>query len=92
MKQPIDSKCRICCKAKEHIKHIVAGCTTLAPSEYLIDTVRWLANIHWMICKHLGLHCTDKYYEHVPNRVINVKGTTIMWDVTVITIQSILPN
>jgi hypothetical protein len=42
MKQPIDSKCRICCKAKEHIQHIVAGCTTLAPSEYLIDTIRWL--------------------------------------------------
>jgi len=42
MKHPIDSKCRICHKAVEHIKHIVAGCTTLAPSEYLIDAIRWL--------------------------------------------------
>jgi len=25
MKQPIDSKCRMCYKAKEHLKHIVAG-------------------------------------------------------------------
>jgi len=33
MKQPTDSKCRMCCKA-EHIKHIVLGCKTLAPSEY----------------------------------------------------------
>jgi len=33
MKQPNDSKCGICHKAKEHIKYIVAGCTTLGPSE-----------------------------------------------------------
>jgi len=34
MKQPNDSKHRMCCKAEEHIKHEVAGCTTLVPSEY----------------------------------------------------------
>jgi len=34
MKQPTDSKCKIWYKAEEHIKHIVTGCTTFAPSEY----------------------------------------------------------
>jgi hypothetical protein len=34
IKQPTDSKCRMCSKAEEHIKHIVTLCTTLAPSEY----------------------------------------------------------
>jgi hypothetical protein len=33
VKQPIDSKCRLCCKADKHVKHIVAGYATLAPSE-----------------------------------------------------------
>ena len=32
----------------------------------------------------MGLHITDKYYEHIPERVINVNGTTIMWDVQAI--------
>jgi hypothetical protein len=35
MKQPIDSKHTMFYKAAEHMKHIVAGCTTLAPSEYI---------------------------------------------------------
>ena len=34
--------------------------------------------IHWMICKHSGLQVTDKYYRLIPERVINVKVTTIM--------------
>jgi hypothetical protein len=34
MKQPVDNICRMCHNAEEHIKYIVAGCTTLAPSEY----------------------------------------------------------
>jgi hypothetical protein len=34
----------------------------------------------------------DKYYEHIPESVINVNGTTIMWDVPVITDQAVLVN
>jgi len=32
MKQPIDCKCRVCCKAEEHVKHIVVGYAMIAPS------------------------------------------------------------
>jgi len=34
MKLPMDGKFRMCYKAEEYMKHIVAGCTTLASSEY----------------------------------------------------------
>jgi hypothetical protein len=40
----------------------------------------------------MGLQVTDKCYEHIPEKVINVKVTTIIWDVPVITDQTILAN
>ena len=62
------------CYKAEHIKHIVVGPTTLAPSEYSNRQVA--AYINCMICKHMGLQVTDKYYGHVPEMVISVNDTT----------------
>ena len=77
MKQPSDSKCRMCYKAEEHITHIVAGCATVVSSEY---------------SEHVGLHVTDKYNEHIAERVVNVNGTTIMWYVPVTPDWTMLAN
>ena len=35
---------------------------------------------------------TDKYYENIPERFINVKGATIMWDVPALTDGTIIAN
>jgi hypothetical protein len=42
----------------------------------------------------MGLQVTDNtsYYEHIPERVININCTAIMWDILVITDQTILAN
>jgi len=40
----------------------------------------------------MGLQVTDRYYERISERVINVNGTTVMWDVPVITDRTILVN
>jgi hypothetical protein len=76
MRPPIDSKCRVC-YAAEHIKHIVAKCTTLVPFEYTTKT-------QWTVCKHMVLQITDKYYKHISERVLNVNGTTVIWDQTIL--------
>ena len=91
MKQQADSKWRSCYKA-EHVKHIVLGCTTLTPSEYTYRHNKVAGYIHWTIRKLMGLQVTDQYYEHITVRVINVKGTAIMWDVPVIRDRKILAN
>jgi len=48
--------------------------------------------IHWTICKRMGLQVTDEYDEHMPERVINFKGITIMWDVPVTIDRTLLAN
>jgi hypothetical protein len=40
----------------------------------------------------MGLQVTGKYCEHVPERVINVNSTTVMWNILVITVRTILGN
>ena len=85
MKQRIDSTCRISYRAEEHKKHIVTGCITLVPSEYTKGHNKVGGYIHWTICEHMGLQVTNKCYKCISERVINVSGTTIMWDVLVIT-------
>ena len=40
----------------------------------------------------MGLQVRDRYCEHIPDRVINVKGTTGMWDVPFITDRTVLAN
>jgi hypothetical protein len=90
MNQPTDSKRRICYKAEEHMKRSVTGCTTLGQSEYTDRHSMVASYIHWTICKHLGSRVTDNHYEHIPETVINVNGTTIIRDVPVFTDRTIL--
>jgi hypothetical protein len=66
------------CKSEEHVKHIVAGCTTLAPSEYTSRLNKMADYAHWTVGKHMGLQVTDKCCKHVPERVIHISGTSII--------------
>jgi hypothetical protein len=91
MKQPNDSKQRMCYNA-EHTKHSVVGCINHAPSEYSNIYNKVSGYIHRTICKHMGLQVTNRYYEHISERIININGTTIMWDASVITDWIILEN
>jgi hypothetical protein len=92
MKQPIDSKCRLCYKAEELTKHNVAWCRTLVPSEYTIRYNKVAGYINWTLCKCTGFQVTDKYYENRPESVINVSGIAIMWEVPAVTDRTILAN
>ena len=48
--------------------------------------------IHWTVCKHMGLQVTDRYYEDIPESVINISVVTGMWDEPVTTDRTTLAN
>jgi len=59
-KQPPDSKCRMCCKAEKHIKHIAAGSTNLRP----LTTLRHkkvAGHSHWTIREQKRLVISNEY-------------------------------
>jgi len=82
----------MCCNAKEHTKHIVQECTILVQSEYTNRHHKVAGYIPWTVCKRVGLQVTDRYCAHVPERILNVTGTTIIWDVPAITDRKIQAN
>jgi hypothetical protein len=73
-------------------KHFVARCTKLASSEYNIGHNNVAGYIHWKACKRMGLQVTDRYCEHIQDRVINVNGTTGVWDLPVIPDRTVPAN
>ena len=64
-REAMDSKSRMCYKVEEHVKHTVAWCTTLAPSEHTNRHNKVAGYIHWKICQHTGLQVTDRYCDHM---------------------------
>jgi hypothetical protein len=79
-KQPVVSKCWMCCKSEECIKHIIPRSTTLVPSEY--------TNRHNKLAGCRLLTSTT----NIPNRVINVNSIAMMLDIPVIAHYTILAN
>ena len=73
-------------------KHTVAGCTTLASSEHTNRHNKMAGYINWTVCKLMGLRVTDRYCGLISDRVINVNGTTGIWDVPVITDRTVPAN
>ena len=87
-----DDRCRICKNSKETIDHIVASCSTIAPTEYLERHNKIAKYLHWNICKEAGIKTCDKWYEHIPEPVVNTNEITILWDFSIHTDRTIKAN
>ena len=84
--------CRTCKEQKETIDHIVAGCSRLAPTEYLERHNKVAKYIHWCICKDVGAPVCQKWYEHQPEPVTEIKEWKILYDFSIHTDRNIKAN
>ena len=89
----MDSKCRLC-QHDETIDHIISACPILAKEQYVKRHDKVSAQIHFNICKEIGVQLDKKHwYEHVPNSLVTNQGgnVTMLWNQQVQTDRTI-PN
>ena len=87
-----DDMCRVCKSKPETIDHIVAGCSLLAPTEYLKRHNEIGKYLHWSICRSKDIKVTEKWYNHEPKTVTENDRCTILWDLSINTDRRIPAN
>ena len=75
--------CRLCGKRSESVQHLVSGCEKLAQKEYKRRHDNVAKKVHWDICKKNKLDCKEKWYEHVPDGVVENEEVKLLWDVNI---------
>ena len=75
--------CRLCGIKGESILHIISECSKLAQKQYKERHDSVAQNIHWELCGMYGFERENKWYDHIPQSVIENEETKILWDFTI---------
>ena len=65
------------------MQQLVSGCEKLAQKEYKRRYENVAKKVHWDLCKMNGLEHTEKWYEHVPEEVVENEEVKVLWDIDV---------
>ena len=80
MKEGGTVKCRMCGERDETIMHILSECSKLAQTEYKKRHDKVATLLHWELCKRLGFHQSEKWYDHKPEPVLENEESKLLWD------------
>ena len=82
-KSQADPKCRICKQGNETNRHIVSACTTLVQKEYKRRHDHVARAIHWDLSGKCGFERNERWYDHVPESVLEKDDYKLLWDFSV---------
>jgi hypothetical protein len=74
----INRKCWLCKQHEETIDHLTSGCSILVQNKDLMRNNYVCANLHYSICKALGIEMKDKWYTHTPKPVGEQEDVTVL--------------
>jgi hypothetical protein len=57
-----DSKCRLCQQFDEKMEHVISACPMVAKEQYVKRHNRVSAQIHFNICKEIGVQLDKKHW------------------------------
>ncbi|KAJ8035681.1 hypothetical protein HOLleu_19430 [Holothuria leucospilota] len=70
----------MCREVDETVSHIVAGCQTLAGTEYLKKHDSVAAALHLEICRHYRIPTTERQpWLHKPEAVTETEQVKVLW-------------
>ena len=75
--------CRLCGIKGESISHLISECSKLVQKQYKERHDSVAQNIHWELCGMYGFERENKWYDHIPQSVIENEGTKILWEFTI---------
>ena len=73
-------ECRMCHQANETVSHIASGCAKLAQAEYKRSHDNVARTVHWDLTRKCGFQRGDRWFEHVPESVLENDNYKLMWD------------
>ena len=87
-----DPSCRLSKKSDETVNHLLSECSKLAHTEYKRRNDNVAKGIHWDLCKDYGVECGDKWYEHVPEPLVESSDVKTLWDFAIQTDKKLPHN
>ena len=78
-----DPNCRMCKQNNETISHIVSGCSKLAQKEYKKRHDNVAMAVHLDLSEKYGFERSERWYDHVPDSVLENEDYKMLWDFSV---------
>ena len=79
-------KCRLCDKAVETVMHVLAECSQIAQSEYLVRHNQVARYVHWRLLENHGFIVDgQQWFQHEPTAVVENENAKILWDFNIYT-------
>ena len=79
----VSPKCRMCDDKDETVWHVIGECSKLAGTEYKRRHDNLARIIHRALCIKYGFSTAERWYEHIPEKVLESREVKILWDFSV---------
>ena len=76
---PVSPLCHLCHSCDETVDHLISSCSYIAQSQYKARHDQVASFVHWQLCKSVGFGVVNKWWNHLPEKVLSNSTCKILW-------------
>ena len=76
----VSPMCRMCGEREETVFHLACECCKMAQTDYKGRQDKLARVIHPDLCRERGIAVKEKWWEHVPEKVLETDDVKVLWD------------